>query len=178
MDPRSVFHEEWLRSLREQYKHIVRNDDRVTLPSLTAVMQRLGFRDDELAQLRIEATMHMDDVSEDFSADMNILNESKAAQAHPAECLCPECVTIDESKFDEEGQPIAPDPQADDYETGHVFPVADNSEIAEPEEAEPVSFEDSVAEDAARTEEAESEPFDDQDEGQGDPDTPEQMSLF
>ena len=78
MDPRSVFHEEWLRSLREQYKHIVRNDDRVTLPSLTAVMQRLGFRDDELAQLRIEATMHMDDVGEDFSADMNILNESES----------------------------------------------------------------------------------------------------
>ena len=54
MDQRSVFHNEWLRSLREQFKQVVRNDDRATLSSLTAVMRSVGFRDDELAQLRIE----------------------------------------------------------------------------------------------------------------------------
>ncbi|MCY3866747.1 MAG: hypothetical protein OXG68_15015, partial [Chloroflexi bacterium] len=62
MNPKSVFHEEWLRSLREQYKHVVRNDDRVTLSSLTAVMHDVGFRESELTQLRIEATMHVDEV--------------------------------------------------------------------------------------------------------------------
>ncbi len=178
MDPRSVFHEEWLRSLREQYKHVVRNDDRVTLPSLTAVMQKLGFREDELAQLRIEATMHVDDVGKNFSADMSSLNEIKAAGAHPAECLCPDCVSVDESLFDAEGQPIAPDPEMAADEAVHVFPVAEYGEIEERREAEPVTFEDSVAEETAQTEEAESESSDGEDEGESDPDAPEQMSLF
>lgn len=33
MDQQSVFFEEWMRSLREQYKYVVRSRDRVTLPS-------------------------------------------------------------------------------------------------------------------------------------------------
>ena len=178
MDPRSVFHEEWLRSLREQYKYVVRNNDRGTLSSLTAVMHNVGFREDELAQLRIEATMHVDDVGADFSADMRILDERKAAPAHPSECICPQCVTVDESQFDAEGQPIAPDPEADADETGHVFPGADIDEIDERKAAEPVTFADSVAAEALQTDEAEFESPDDGDEGESDPDAPEQMSLF
>ena len=178
MDPRSVFHEEWLRSLREQFKHVVRNNDRGALSSLTAVMQKIGFRDAELAQLRIEATMHVDDVGEDYSPDMSILKESIAAQAHPAECVCPECMTVDESQFDEEGQPIAPDPEANDYERNRLFPVADSSEIEEPEETESVTFEDSVAAEALNDDQAESGIADAEDEGEGDPDAPAQMSLF
>ena len=178
MDTQSVFYEEWLRSLREQFKQVARNDDRVTLSSLTAVMRQVGFRDDELAQLRIEATMHVDDAGADYRADMNILDSLKSAQAHPAECLCPECVAVDESRFDDEGQPIAPDPAAHDYEAGQVFPVAGSGEIAEPEATEPVTFEDSVAADALRTEVAESESTIDEDERESDPDAPAQMNLF
>ena len=37
MDQRSVFFDDWLSSLREQYKYVLRQDDRVTLPSLTTV---------------------------------------------------------------------------------------------------------------------------------------------
>ena len=48
MDQRSVFFEEWLQSLREQYKHVVRHGDLVTLPTLSAVMGRVGFSEDEL----------------------------------------------------------------------------------------------------------------------------------
>ena len=122
MDPQSVFHEEWLRSLREQYKHVARNDDRVTLKSLSEVMNKVGFRESELAQLRIEATMHVDEVGKDFNPDLQILSEHKAAQAHPAECLCPDCVTVDESQFDAEGQPLAPDPErAHDEQTRSFF---------------------------------------------------------
>ena len=157
MDPQSVFHEEWLRSLREQYKHVVRNDDRVTLSSLTAVMHNVGFRESELTQMRIEATMHVDEVGKDFSADLQILSEHKAAQAHPAECLCPDCVTLDESQFDAEGQPLAPDPEAEAGETGIVFPAAEFDESDARTEAEPVTFEDSVAADALQTEDAASD---------------------
>ena len=178
MNPKSVFHEEWLRSLREQYKHVVRNDDRVTLSSLTAVMHDVGFRESELTQLRIEATMHVDEVGADFSADLQILSERKAAQAHPAECMCPDCVTVDESQFDADGQPLAPDPEAKAGETGIVFPAAEFDMSDARVEAEPVTFEDSIAADALQTEDAASVPADDGDEGESDPDAPEQMSLF
>lgn len=178
MDPQSVFHEEWLRSLREQYKHVVRNDDRVTLSSLTAVMCNVGFRESELTQLRIEATMHVDEVGKDFNADLQILSERKAAQAHPAECMCPDCVAVDESQFDAEGQPLAPDPEAKAGETGIVFPAAEFDMSDARAEAEPVTYEDSIAADALRSADADSEPADDEDEGYSDPDAPEQMSLL
>ena len=178
MNSHSVFYEEWLRSLREQYKHVVRNDDRVTIPSLTAVMSKVGFRESELAQLRIEATMHVDEVGKDFNPDLQILSEPQAGQAHPAECLCPDCIAVDESKFDAEGQPLVLDPEAPLEARSQVFPGADLAEAPDLEEAEPVTFEDSVAADALQSDKAESEPADDEDDADSDPDAPGQMSLF
>lgn len=178
MNPQSVFHEEWLRSLREQYKHVVRNDDHVTLKSLSKVMSQVGFRESELMQLRIEVTMHVDEVGKDFNPDLQILSEHQTAAAHPAECLCPDCVTVDESQFDAEGQPITPDPEAEAGETGIVFPAAKFDESDAIEDSEPVTFEDGVAADALQSEVAASEPADVDDEGESDPDAPAQMSLF
>ena len=178
MDQRNVFYEEWLRSLRAHYQQVLRNDDRATLSSLTAVMRNVGFRDAELARLRIEATMHVDDVGEDFRADMSILDAPATAHAHPAECACPDCVTIDERQFDAEGQPLETDPESHQDESGRVFPVADIGEIDEPEETESVTFEDSVAADALPTDEAEGDAAIDEGGSQADPDAPEQMNLF
>lgn len=178
MDQRSVFHDEWLRSLREQYMQVVRSEDRATLSSLTAVMRNVGFRDDELAQLRIEATMHIDDVREDFRPDMDILTDSSLAQAHPAECVCPECVTVDESKFDNEGQPIAPDPEVDEYKTGHAFSVAGVAGVYDEEAVDSITFEDSLAAEAASVIDEEAEFSAKADEGEVDPIAPQQMNLF
>jgi len=161
MDQRSVFFEEWIRSLREQYKYVVRNRDKVTLPSLTAVLHQVGFTDDELAQLRIEATMHLDDVGADYVADMTILDSAKAVQAHPAECSCPQCIPIDESQHDSEGQPLVnDDPEAASGESGHIFPTAqfDTGEADEADQGDEAELEEPAVED--------------------DPDDPQQMSLF
>jgi len=144
MDGRSVFYEEWLNSLREQYKQTARNGDKITLPSLTAVMQNAGFGEAELTALRLEATMRVEDVASDFVADSDILN---TVGAHPAECLCPQCATIDESAFDAEGQPKARDPEEEAAPAaGAVFPIADFA--APEEEAEPLTFADSLATEA------------------------------
>ena len=178
MDQRSVFHDEWLRSLREQYKQVVRKDDRATLSSLTAVMRNVGFRDDELAQLRIEATMHVDDVPVDFSPDMDILAKSNLAQAHPAECACPQCLTVDESQFDSEGQPIAPDPEANEYEPGRVFPVAEFAGSDDGEDGDSITFEDRLAADAGPEPDEDLESSAEADESDADPDAPQQMNLF
>lgn len=178
MDSQSVFYEEWLRSLREQYKQVLRNNDGLTLSSLTAVMRNVGFRDDELARLRIEATMRAEDLSDDFSVDLSILDQRKTRQAPPAETACPERMTVDESRLEKGDQPSAPEAPAHDAEKDQVFPMAENSEIEAPADAEPVTFEDSVAAEAQRTDAAEAEPSGGQDEGEPDPDAPEQMSLF
>ena len=179
MDGRSVFFEEWLNSLREQYKHVVRNVDRVTLPTLTAVMQNVGFTEDELLQLRLEATIHIDDVSDDFVADLDILRTTTAAPPHPNECLCPECAPIDESAFDADGKPLTPDPEEAAYESGHVFPVADYETLGAPDERDPVTFEDSLATDhALDTADLDAEADAKQDDESDDPDSRQQMSLF
>jgi len=112
----SVFSEDWRACLREQYKHVIRENDQITLPSLTSVMQRVGFSDDELAQLRVEATMRADEVAEDFVPDLEILNTAAqvpeaAFVAHPLECQCPQCVDINLVPHDEEGQPLSEDEQ-------------------------------------------------------------------
>ena len=180
MDSRSVFFDEWLSSLREQYKHVVRSDDVVTLPTLTAVMHNLGFGEEELAQLRIEATMHMDDAPDGFKPDLGILHKAQAAQPHPAECLCPQCMTIDEAAHDADGQPIAPDPEAATADTGHTFPTPDLNP-ADDEEPDPLTFEDSLDKDGAREDDASEAPDSSDPEnpdGEGDPDAPQQISLL
>ena len=112
----SVFTEEWLACLREQYKYVILNNDQVTLASLLPVLHRVGFTEDELAQLRVEATMHVDDVPADFVPDMDVLAPKdqpapvdEAFQPHPLECQCPSCVAMNLVPHDEEGQPIPAD---------------------------------------------------------------------
>jgi len=191
----SVFFDEWIKSLREQYKYVIRNNDQVTLPSLTAVLHDVGFTDDELNHLRVEATMHVDEVGADFVPDLEVLDTPPAGQPHPAECLCPQCIPIDESQFDADGQPLeAIDAEEANHEAGHVFPVA---KIEEPEsiiEDQPIknnetpeSIIDDVEEDEIPTFEdslaAEIEHEDDTDEledddPEDDPDAPKQISMF
>ena len=181
MDQSSVFFTEWLNSLRAQYQHVVRTDDKVTLPSLTAVMQQVGFGEDELKQLKLQATLHIDDVADDFVPDLAILDETKPIGPHPAECQCPDCVPIDESKFDSDGQPLPPDPDAAADNSGPVYLAA----AIEPDEAEPVTFADSLEpqpttgyEEPAPDDDGEESAVGDELDQLEDLDAPQQSSLF
>ncbi len=177
MKPQSVFYEEWLRSLREQYKHVLRKNDKRTLSSLTAVMNNVGFRAEELAQLRLEATMHIDDLGAYDSADMSRLSQPQTADLPPAVTERPAKMSNDEKPTAEESQPSAPAAASDEDSAG-TFPVADFSEKEDRTETEPVTFEDSVAADALQTEATEADPASDEDDAEPDPDAPAQMSLF
>ncbi|MCY4466163.1 MAG: hypothetical protein OXE46_11575 [Chloroflexi bacterium] len=184
MGQSSVFFDEWLSSLRAQYQHVLRTGDKVTLPSLTAVMQQVGFGEDELRQLRLDATLHMDDVPDDFVPDLAILEDAPSMAAHPAECLCPDCASIDESQFDDDGQPLPPDPDAAAKKSDPVYPAA-AIESNESDEAEPVTFADSLDLQSIVDHEVPA-PEDDDEEVAGtdemapldDPDAPQQSSLF
>ena len=175
MDQQSVFFEEWMRNLREQYKYVVRKQDRVALPSLTAVLHQIGFTDDELTQLRLEATMRGDDVGADYVPDMTIL----AGQAHPAECRCPQCLPIDESQFDDEGQPLADDErQQAEESSGQVFAAAawENEDAAA---EQPLAYEEGLAaDDVDDNEDNEEELAESEEQPAEDPDQPQQTSLF
>ncbi len=177
MDHRSVFFDEWIRSLREQFKHVVRRNDKVTLPTLTAVMQNVGFSEDELTQLRVEATMHVDDVGKDFVADLDALSSIVPVQPHVAECSCLQCVTTDECQFDAEGQPLVPDPERALHVTGSVFPAAKIEENVAEAEGELLTFEDSL-EVALNDADKMQDDAENGDVANDDAEKPQQMSLF
>ncbi len=60
----SVFADDWRDTLKEQYKHVIREDDNHTEATLRTIMYDVGFDDDDLAQLKIEATMRADDLTD------------------------------------------------------------------------------------------------------------------
>ena len=75
--PENIFELEWRECLEAHYMHVIRNRDKVTEPSLTVVMHQAGFIDSELAELRVRATMHVDDVGADFVPDLEALAEKE-----------------------------------------------------------------------------------------------------
>jgi hypothetical protein len=84
-----IFADDWVECLEAHYMHVIRINDKVTEPSLSIVMHSAGFSDAQLAELRVRATMHMDDVDKDFVPDLEVLdahdhqhNEAEAAEAH------------------------------------------------------------------------------------------------
>lgn len=119
----SVFSDQWRACLREQYKNVFRTNDTVTMESLTSVMFDVGFAEDELAQLRVEATMHIDDLPVDFVPNLDVLDHAEVStqetpkspetfQPHPLECQCPACIELNLTPHDEEGQPIVLEEEA------------------------------------------------------------------
>ncbi|MDX1991907.1 MAG: hypothetical protein SF029_05945 [bacterium] len=115
----SVFDDYWRECLREHYKSVIRENDQVTLRSLKGVMNEVGFREDELRQMEIHATMRTEDMPDDFVPNLDILQDATEAaiaveegfQPHPLECQCPACVQINLIPHDEEGQPVQIDPE-------------------------------------------------------------------
>lgn len=169
MPEESIFEQEWRRCLREHYKEVTRSEDTKTETSLTALMLgKLGFGEDELRQLKVEATMRAEDMPDDYLPDLEMMADEPApapvdergVQPHPAECTCPVCMetVIDESLFDADGQPLEHPPEQG--EAGQIFAAA---HLDEPEE------------DADVEEEVE-DVLDDIDEDEDD--KPQQLSLF
>jgi hypothetical protein len=78
------FADDWRDSLRAHYMHAVRADDQVTLKSLNGLMHEVGFSDDELRELYVRATMHVDETAPDFVPDMKVLSAEAAAQLEKA----------------------------------------------------------------------------------------------
>ena len=76
----NIFETEWRECLEAHYMHVIRTRDKVTEPSLTHVMHQAGFNASELAELRVRATMHVDDSGADFVPDMDVLEAVEEAR--------------------------------------------------------------------------------------------------
>jgi hypothetical protein len=76
----NIFADEWRDCLRAHYMHVIRTADHITEPTLRDVLKEAGFSESELAELRVRATMHVDDVGPDFVPDLRVFT---AVQPQP-----------------------------------------------------------------------------------------------
>jgi hypothetical protein len=79
MPGQSIFADEWRDCLKSHYLYVVREQDVRTERTLRGVMHNVGFSEDELNELRVRATMHVDDVGVEFVPDLEILKTIEAS---------------------------------------------------------------------------------------------------
>lgn len=85
----NIFAEDWVACLEAHYMHVIRINDKVTEPSLSIVMHSAGFTDAQLAELRVRATMHVDQVGADFVPDLGVLDTHDHAHEAPTPAEAP-----------------------------------------------------------------------------------------
>lgn len=153
-DNRSIFSDDWRECLMEQYKDVVRRNDTLTETSLVRVLHEVGFRDDELRELKLYATMRADELAGDFVPDLDIPHDDHSHHHHAHD------VPTHEEPYAEE-RPL----------------VVAGVDIEPPEEAEHVH--DELVEAIVESAEALAEDVPEEtDDDTPDPDAPIQMSLF
>lgn len=115
MSQGSIFADEWRDCLREHYMYVIRERDDITRPTLTKVMFEAGFSEDELAELRVRATMRADDMPDDFVPDLDVL-EAKiqpVPEIPTVEVPTPDEIAEDEPSVDEMVALEAEEPEAE-----------------------------------------------------------------
>lgn len=123
----SIFSEEWRDCLRAHYTYVVRMGDQGTEKTLRHVMVEAGFGDDEVKQLYVLATAHVDDVGADFVPDMEIFED----ETTPVAIAVPEIVGVLEAV---ESEPLPEEAVA----AAELEPEVDETELDEAaEEDEP-----------------------------------------
>jgi hypothetical protein len=167
----NVFANEWIECLEAHYMHVIRNKDKVTEPSLSIVMHSAGFSDAQLAELRVRATMHVDDSGADFVPDLDVLEAEHEHHDHH------EAPSVEEAKVFNIPIDVVPvlveaaAPEPVDVEP--VSEIADLSEAElEAEQSEPEPEQSQPEEEVGSEAELEPEPE------EPDPDAPQQLSLF
>ncbi|HEX2907975.1 MAG TPA: hypothetical protein VHO69_13990 [Phototrophicaceae bacterium] len=160
----NIFADEWRACLQAHYQHVVRNQDQVTEPSLRLVMLDAGFTESELAELRVRATMHVDDVGPDFVPDMNVLQPSTAPEAES-----------------QKTEPPAAEPPPTTF---YSFPQPIETDYLLPDEAAAVAQAELLGEDELLTAEelpeeaAPDAPLLSESPDEPEPDAPQQLSMF
>lgn len=173
----NIFADEWNECLRAHYMHVIRTNDKVTLPSLTIVMQQAGFSTSQLAELRVRATMHVDEAPANFVPDLDELNHTDGREhAEPQVFPVPDLPAQSES--------VAAEPSPDLQVLESMIEVEAKLPVEEPlfevhaldavvEVESELPNED--LEEELLAGEIDEEELEDQEE---DPDAPQQLTLF
>ncbi len=144
MPGKSPFEDEYRASLRAHWKYVIRQGDKRTERTLRHVMKQLGFREDELTQLTLAATAHVDDMPDGFAPDPAMIEQiaalGKIAAANEA-AVNPGGVLGD-------GEPLPPEEAALDLHTAHRHEHALDPEAIEAEADSAENEPDEPAEDA------------------------------
>ena len=160
----SPFAEEWRDCLRQHYKHVIKKKDTSTEQTLIPILQYVGFRENELLDLRKQADPNTanKETADSSGHGGNGASDEMTFKVHPAECTCAACIdTVLDDGHDDEGQPLE-FPEEPDEGEGNVFQVVTVSEADS----------DETATDTDSTDEAASDETDSADE------SPKQRSLF
>lgn len=145
-----IFADDWRDCLREQYKYVIQQQDRRTEATLTQMLYEVGFSEDELAALRLQATLRTEDMPEDYVPE--------EVQQHYA--------GVDVTGPEEPAEEV-------------TVLAADEVPEEEDPALEAATFDEMVAEDAPAEPDALDEDVDDAPDSADDsPDSPQQMSLF
>lgn len=98
-----IFADDWRDCLREQYKSVVRQQDARTETTLTQVLYEVGFTEDELRALKMEATLRAEDMPDDYVPE-DVLAQYYGGMDMPAEVVeepTAEVVEISEEVLEE-----------------------------------------------------------------------------
>jgi hypothetical protein len=139
----SIFSQEWRDCLRAHYTYVVRMGDAGTEKTLRGVMYEAGFGEDEVKELYVLATAHVDDVGADFVPDMEVFEEAEptpmmVAVVVPEEII--EAELIDEMNATEEiavSETIVDLDEEADFEAEYDETELDEAEEDEPPKADP-----------------------------------------
>lgn len=100
----SIFADEWRECLRAHYTYVVRMNDRGTERTLRGVMLEAGFSEDEVRELYVLATAHVDDMPADFAPDTSVLAGKPEAEAAYVQAVISPAVVAPETV---EPEPLA-----------------------------------------------------------------------
>jgi hypothetical protein len=131
----SPFSQHWRDCLRAHYQYVVQQDDQRTERTLRGVLHEVGFGEDELIQLRVMATAHIDDVGADYIPDPALMAQiaalERAAAANQA--------AVNPGGMAGDGESVDPDMAAHDphmagrHEQGEDEAPADEPPLADPD---------------------------------------------
>lgn len=163
MAGKSPFEADWRESLRAHMMYVFRINDQVTERTLRGVLKQAGFTDEDIQEMYIRATAHVDDVGGDFAPNPEMLPISDG-HTHEHEAVVkvfPAAVAPDLQEEIVESV-VEPEPVSEvvtaelAIDATEEMPLPD--EVVEAELAEAVAEAEAETESVSASEEGEEEP--------------------
>jgi len=71
-DEQKIFADDWREALEAHYRDVVRRNDQQAEETLKGILNSVGFTDDDLRQMKLEATMRAEDLQGNFVPQLDV----------------------------------------------------------------------------------------------------------